>query len=43
LKGNIVNFASLSDAMRVIPETVRKIIEAARVLVEALFCFASKS
>ncbi len=36
LKANIVPFASLSEAMRVIPEAVRKIIEAARFFVEAV-------
>ncbi len=34
LKANIVRFASLSEAVRVIPEAVRKIIEAARLFVE---------
>ncbi len=34
LKANIVCFASLSEAVRVIPEAVRKIIEAVRLFAE---------
>ncbi len=36
LKANIFHFASLSEAVRVIPEALRKSIEAARLFVEAV-------
>ncbi len=36
LKANIVHFASLSEAVRVIPKALRKSIEAARLFVEAV-------